>query len=142
LHGVQGERVVDLRFDERFDCPVFLLPVGSENNTIQGHINLIPKPIPNIIQAKNFTGARDDSDGGQCGMAKWTGVKMRDVFKSLGFDSAKMRELEDAGINYHVILTGEDGYEVSIPLATAARADRDVMIVTKMNGESLPRDHG
>lgn len=73
------------------------------------------------------------------GNATWSGVRLRDVLKSMGVENAE---------NKHVILEGHDldptaaPYAASIPLYKAMDERGDVLLAYEMNGKPLTRDHG
>jgi len=100
------------------------------------------------FRAKEMTGDVYDAQGGQMGNARWAGYRLRDLLKACGLDEEAVfstpadLENNDDIVNYHVHLTGLDGYSISIPLEIALGIERDVMVVTEMNGKRLPRDHG
>ena len=81
--------------------------------------------------------------------AKYKGVYLRDVLKSVGFDVDKAHYAEFADPKTaNVLFDGtdvtEDGvtYGISIPIQKAVNPRGDVMFVWEMNGEPLPPDHG
>ncbi|CAI5743922.1 unnamed protein product [Peronospora destructor] len=94
--------------------------------------------------------------------AEWTGVLLSDVLASIGIvdeDSrkrqceCKVRENMDVCddcnlVIQHVQFEGMDVdlegnyYGASIPISTALDRRKDVLLAFKMNGETLPRDHG
>jgi len=74
------------------------------------------------------------------GNASWTGVRLRDVLKYIGFKP-------DDRI-HHVVFEGLDidasgvPYGSSIPIEKAYGEYGDVILAFEMNGQELPRDHG
>jgi len=71
--------------------------------------------------------------------ASWTGVRLRDVLTDAGFtydDSSSSVDVK------HVQFLGAEAYGASIPIAKALETWGDVLLVHKMNGQPLPRDHG
>ena len=72
----------------------------------------------------------NELNGDLAGTAEWTGIPLREL-------------LEDVGINpstVDLVFRAADGYDDSIPFATAMSPS--TMLVTAMNGEPLPSDHG
>jgi hypothetical protein len=72
----------------------------------------------------------NELNGDLAGTAEWTGLPLRDL-------------LEEAGVNpdaVDIVFRAADGYDDSIPLATAMHPT--TLLVTGMNGEPLPPDHG
>jgi DMSO/TMAO reductase YedYZ molybdopterin-dependent catalytic subunit len=72
----------------------------------------------------------NELNGDLAGTAEWTGLPLREL-------------LEEAGINpatVDVVFRAADGYDDSIPFAQAM--DPTTLLVTGMNGEPLPPDHG
>ncbi|KAG9245901.1 Oxidoreductase, molybdopterin-binding domain-containing protein [Calycina marina] len=74
---------------------------------------------------------------GAISTAEWEGVKLRDV-------------LADTGVNLnnpspddkHAQFLGLEAYGASIPLCKAIDPSGDVLLALKMNGDTLPREHG
>jgi DMSO/TMAO reductase YedYZ molybdopterin-dependent catalytic subunit len=72
----------------------------------------------------------NELNGDLAGTAEWTGLPLREL-------------LEEAGVNpdaVDIVFRAADGYDDSIPLAQAMNPD--TLLVTGMNGEPLPPDHG
>ncbi len=72
----------------------------------------------------------NELNGDLAGTAEWTGFPLREL-------------LEDAKINpatVDLVFRAADGYDDSIPFAQAM--DPTTLVVTGMNGEPLPPDHG
>ena len=69
--------------------------------------------------------------------AEWAGVRLRDVLADAGFpvdhwpDDVK-----------HAQFMGSESYGASIPIEKAVDRRGDVLLAYKMNGETLPPDHG
>lgn len=75
------------------------------------------------------------------GNGKWTGIRLRDVLKSLGVHKMEgIKHIHCEGLDMDS-LSG-DHYEASIPLETALSKESDVILAYKMNDEEIPRDHG
>ncbi|KAI9838413.1 MAG: hypothetical protein M1837_002496 [Sclerophora amabilis] len=74
---------------------------------------------------------------GAIGTADWTGVRLRDVLADVGLEVDELPE--DVK---HVHFVGSEAYGASIPAETAVDRRGDVLLAYKMNGETLPRDHG
>ena len=76
-------------------------------------------------------------DVGGISNAEWTGVRLRDVLADAGFpvddwpDDVK-----------HAQFMGSEAYGASIPIDKAVDKRGDVLLAYKMNGETLPPDHG
>lgn len=70
--------------------------------------------------------------------ASWTGVRLRDVLTDAGFsyDDSSADDVK------HVQFLGAEAYGASIPIDKAIDTWGDVLLVHKMNGQPLPRDHG
>jgi len=105
------------------------------------------KPQKSVIATIMCTGNRSkevtleeyEANGAQIMNSRWSGTPLRDVLQSAGLH----RELTHEQIaGWHLIMTGEDGFNVSIPLELAIRYDREVLLATGMNGKPLTRDHG
>jgi DMSO/TMAO reductase YedYZ molybdopterin-dependent catalytic subunit len=72
----------------------------------------------------------NELNGDLAGTAEWTGFPLREL-------------LEEAGINpatVDVVFRAADGYDDSVPFAVAM--DPTTLVVTAMNGDPLPPDHG
>jgi DMSO/TMAO reductase YedYZ molybdopterin-dependent catalytic subunit len=72
----------------------------------------------------------NELNGDLAGTAEWTGLPLREL-------------LEDAGVDpkaVDIVFRAADGYDDSIPLAQAMHPT--TLLVTGMNGEPLPPDHG
>ena len=72
----------------------------------------------------------NELNGDLAGTAEWTGFPLREL-------------LEEAGVNpaaVDIVFRAADGYDDSIPLAQAMHPT--TLLVTGMNGEPLPPDHG
>lgn len=66
----------------------------------------------------------------QMSNAMWTGVPLRNILQKAGVkDEAKV-----------VVFHCADGYNTAVPIVRALR--EEVVLVYRMNGEVLPRDHG
>ncbi|KAF5582144.1 sulfite oxidase [Fusarium pseudocircinatum] len=72
--------------------------------------------------------------------ACWEGVLLSDVLADAGFDlhSGLTGESEAK----HVQFNGLEAYGASIPIKKAIDPQGDVILAYKMNGQTLPRDHG
>lgn len=77
--------------------------------------------------------------------ASWTGVRLRDVLADAGLSLGELGVESGAR---HVIFDGLDAdpltkktYGASVPIDVAQRVP-DVLLAFRMNGETLPRDHG
>jgi len=81
---------------------------------------------------------------GTMGAAEWTGVRLRDVLNACGLDGAVQIRL--TGLD-QIMVQAEDGgapfmshYQHLIPIEKAL--DDDTLLVYRMNGQTLPVDHG
>lgn len=68
--------------------------------------------------------------GGARGRARWKGVKVRDILERAGVEEGAR----------DVVFYGADGYESSVPYATAVKSDS--MLALLMNDEPLRPKHG
>jgi DMSO/TMAO reductase YedYZ molybdopterin-dependent catalytic subunit len=72
----------------------------------------------------------NELNGDLAGTAEWTGLPLRDLLQEAGIDPATV----------DVVFRAADGYDDSIPFAQAMAPT--TLLVTGMNGEPLPPDHG
>lgn len=72
----------------------------------------------------------NELNGDLAGTAEWTGIPLRDLLEEVGINPATV----------DLVFRAADGYDDSIPFATAMSPS--TMLVTAMNGEPLPADHG
>ena len=130
-----------------FDIPKELGSKGITEYSIQDLTDKFEKyEIDSLLfctgfRAKEMTGSFKDSEGGQIGNARWKGFLLRDILIKCGLNEREIF-LNNPSKEWHIYFTGVDGYIMSIPLEIGLRIDQDVMLVTEMNGEKLPRDHG
>jgi sulfite oxidase len=77
---------------------------------------------------------------GLIGNAEWKGVKLADVLLDVFpfLRNLSARELD----HYHVEFQGVDQYRTSTSLRHILDSENDALLVTEMNGQPLPRDHG
>jgi sulfite oxidase len=86
--------------------------------------------------------------------AEWEGVRLSDILADAGLKvldptvptrsavpSSTSDDAPDASA-LHVQFTGLEAYGASIPLAKALDPRGDVLLAFRMNGQTLPRDHG
>ncbi len=78
-----------------------------------------------------------EGEGGQwrtggIGCAEWTGVRLRDVLERAGLTN-RARDVMPEGL---------DDHEVSRPMPLKKALQDDTLLVLKMNGDTLPPDHG
>ena len=86
---------------------------------------------------------------GAIGNAKWEGVKVRDVLKHCGMDVDGMAlgTKQYPGVKICNFIA-EDSDETGVPYAGVLPVEKvvdpfgDALLAYKMNGETLPRDHG
>lgn len=74
---------------------------------------------------------------GAIGNAQWTGVRLCDVLKDAGFPTDDLPDDVE-----HAQFSGAEAYGASVPIEKAVDKRGDVLLAYKMNGETLPRDHG
>lgn len=74
---------------------------------------------------------------GSISTAKWSGCSLKQVLKAIGVGP----DIEDEGYGW-LTLYGLEDYHISIPIRKALERDNDCTLAWKMNGETLPRDHG
>jgi DMSO/TMAO reductase YedYZ molybdopterin-dependent catalytic subunit len=72
----------------------------------------------------------NELNGDLAGTAEWTGLPLRELLEEAGVDSKAV----------DIVFRAADGYDDSIPLAQAMHPT--TLLVTGMNGEPLPPDHG
>lgn len=71
--------------------------------------------------------------------AKWGGVYLREVLMHVA--GITFEGLENSGAR-HVVFTGMDDMQASIPIEKALNPFGDVLLAYEMNGETLPPEHG
>jgi len=74
---------------------------------------------------------------GSISTAKWSGCSLAEVLKACGIDES----CQDDGYNF-LTMYGLEEYHVSVPIRKVFERTGDCMLAWKMNGETLPRDHG
>lgn len=88
----------------------------------------------------------NDSDGETMGLpwrngsistARWGGCSLAAVLRAAGIDES----VEEAGYRF-LTMWGMEGYHVSVPLHKVFQRNGDCLLASRMNGETLPRDHG
>jgi DMSO/TMAO reductase YedYZ molybdopterin-dependent catalytic subunit len=72
----------------------------------------------------------NELNGDLAGTAEWTGFPLRELLEEAGVDPKAV----------DIVFRAADGYDDSIPLAQAMHPT--TLLVTGMNGEPLPPDHG
>jgi DMSO/TMAO reductase YedYZ molybdopterin-dependent catalytic subunit len=72
----------------------------------------------------------NELNGDLAGTAEWTGLPLRELLEEAGIDPKAV----------DIVFRAADGYDDSIPLAQAMHPT--TLLVTGMNGEPLPPDHG
>src|SRR5829696_662844 len=72
----------------------------------------------------------NELNGDLAGTAEWTGLPLRELLEEAGVDPKTV----------DIVFRAADGYDDSIPLAQAMHPT--TLLVTGMNGEPLPPDHG
>lgn len=74
---------------------------------------------------------------GAISTAEWEGVKLRDILTDSGLDTNHL-----SSDDKHAQFLGLEAYGASIPLYKAIDPSGDVLLAFKMNGKTLPREHG
>lgn len=77
---------------------------------------------------------------GMIGNIRWTGIPLERVLRSV-YPRECNEEMRSPG-SWHVIFTGADEYESSVPLELLLDESLNGLLATKMNSEALPPDHG
>ncbi|KAJ0159082.1 Sulfite oxidase [Colletotrichum tanaceti] len=77
---------------------------------------------------------------GAISTAEWEGVLLRDVLADATCNEMNIANMPPSA--RHVHLVGLEAYAASIPIAKALDPLGDVLLAFRMNGETLPRDHG
>jgi DMSO/TMAO reductase YedYZ molybdopterin-dependent catalytic subunit len=72
----------------------------------------------------------NELNGDLAGTAEWTGIPLRTLLEEVGINPSTV----------DLVFRAADGYDDSIPFAIAMSPS--TMLVTAMNGEPLPSDHG
>lgn len=72
----------------------------------------------------------NELNGDLAGTAEWSGIPLRELLEEARIDPSTV----------DVVFHAADGYDDSIPFATAM--DPNTLLVTGMNGQPLPPDHG
>lgn len=78
---------------------------------------------------------------GAISCAEWQGVFLRDVLADAGLPLTSNASSADPDAQ-HVQFSGAEAYGASIPITSALDPRGDVLLAFKMNGVTLPRDHG
>jgi DMSO/TMAO reductase YedYZ molybdopterin-dependent catalytic subunit len=87
--------------------------------------------MPSIERMITLTCVSNEVGGDLAGNARWQGVRIADILKSVAPQSGA-----DC-----VLSTSTDGFTVTTPLE-ALTDDRDALLAFAMNGEPLPIEHG
>ncbi|KIX93047.1 uncharacterized protein Z520_11320 [Fonsecaea multimorphosa CBS 102226] len=136
--------------DERTHTLTVELLDGTEKEYTLGDLKskFVPFTITATLQCsgnrrKHMTaGARPalglQWDVGAISNAQWTGVRLRDILRDVGFpvDDCESEEAK------HVQFVAAEAYGASIPIEKALDPRGDVMLAYEMNGKPLPPDHG
>jgi DMSO/TMAO reductase YedYZ molybdopterin-dependent catalytic subunit len=85
------------------------------------------KRVRNIT---TLSGITNELNGDLAGTAEWSGIPLRELLEEARIDPTTV----------DVVFHAADGYDDSIPFATAM--DPNTLLVTGMNGQPLPPDHG
>jgi sulfite oxidase len=84
----------------------------------------------------------EDIESGMVGNVLWTGVWLREVLQR---EYPVQCAAATGGTNradWHVVFSGADGYDASVPLDIVLDAKNSCMLATHMNNEELTPDHG
>ncbi len=128
----EGAKSINLSVEELKKFPEFTISVA---------IQCAGNRRSQMSQVKPVRGL--NWEGGAIGNAKWTGVRLCDVIKSLGLsedDLKGVKHIQFEGLDEEPA-TGSN-YGASIPIATALNPASQVLLAYKMNGEDIPMDHG
>ncbi len=87
--------------------------------------------LPKAEEYSTFICVSNEINGGLVSNAKWSGVKLSDLFADAG-------GLSSSAI--YVVFHSVDGYTVGIPVAKALEPES--MLAYEMNGADLPQRHG
>jgi len=87
--------------------------------------------LPQTSLYNTFECVSNEINGNLIGNAKWTGVKLSDLFQDVGGQQSNAS---------YVVFYSVDGYSVAIPLAKALMPDS--MVAFLMNDQPLPVSHG
>merc|ERR1719409_2576617 len=74
---------------------------------------------------------------GSISTARWSGCYLAQVLKAIGIDE----NAEDKGYMF-LTMYGIEDYHVSVPMHKIWQRNGDCMLAWKMNGDTIPRDHG
>ena len=118
-------------FDPSVDSSTWTLQLGGLIANPKTYVLQDLKNLPQTEQYSTFECVSNYVNGNLISNAKWTGVKISDLFNDAGG--------AQSGANY-VIFYSVDGYSVGIPIATATMPDS--ILAYLMNDVDLPVRHG
>ncbi|KAI9915808.1 hypothetical protein PsorP6_007201 [Peronosclerospora sorghi] len=150
--GIQKDQPVEFTVEE--------LKTKFRHHTITTTIQCAGNRRAEMSRVKQVHGLSWDTTA--LSTAKWTGVLLSDVLASIGVTDTDLRNGHcECGVGenmdvcgdcnaviQHVQFEGLDTdaeghcYGASIPISTALSPRKDVLLAFKMNGETIPRDHG
>jgi len=119
----------DLRAFEAVELDVLIECAGNQRQLFEEVLKTPLDKRPHLVELRWMLGG--------LGMARWGGVRLKDVLERAGIT-------QDA---HHVLPIGSDPTEAEpegscIPMAAAKALQPDTLIALTMNGETLPADHG
>ncbi len=130
--GREGLKSVDLTLQEIKKFPEYTISVAIQCGGNRRSQMSAVKPVRGL-----------NWEGGAISNAKWTGVRLCDVIKSLELTEKELEHVK------HVQFEGLDeepatgsNYGASIPISVAMDPKSEVLLAYKMNGEEIPMDHG
>jgi DMSO/TMAO reductase YedYZ molybdopterin-dependent catalytic subunit len=118
-------------FDPSVDISSWSLMVDGMVGTPKKYALGDLQALPQTTEYNTFECVSNDINGNLIGNAKWTGVKLADLFADVG------------GVNdgaAYVVFYSVDGYSVGIPLARSQMSTS--MVAYQMNDQTLPVEHG
>ena len=124
--------VVDIDFSPpSLSASSWTLQVSNLGNKLKSYSLADVQRLPLSSQYTTFECVSNTVDGNLISNAKWTGVKLSDLFSDSGADLS--------GVEY-VVFYSVDGYSVGIPISKATMPDSIVAYL--MNDQDLPIAHG
>tara|TARA_B100000676_G_scaffold269243_1_gene285019 strand:+ start:401 stop:1522 length:1122 start_codon:yes stop_codon:yes gene_type:complete len=114
---------------ERVELDVLMECAGNQRQLFEEILKTPLDKRPHLVELRWMLGG--------VGMARWRGIRLRDVLERAGI-------MDDA---YHVLPFGSDPSDeepdgTCIPMPAAKALHPDTLIALAMNGEALPADHG
>ncbi len=118
-------------FDPSVDASTWNLQLGGLVGNPKNYALQDLKNLPLTEEYSTFECVSNNVNGNLISNAKWSGVKISDLFKDAGGAQASAS---------NVIFYSVDGYSVQIPIAQAMMPDS--ILAYEMNGVDLPVKHG